>query len=393
MPLARQEAQAERKPPQFDRRRRPARSAQYIQELGGGPQLPPRATTSRERRRRRPRRRAVPDQLLVLPRASAAAAARCPPASTRRAWTTRPTAQIYAAMLTGPQNMPVFGDNQLTPEEKRDIIAYVQNLQGRPGPGRLGHRPVRPGAPRAWRSSWSAWWPWSSRRCGLRGSHDRRDTARRATTPAPSRSTCDDPRLTRFELVREGARRDGVEIVHYEPQFPVPGTKAEKRRRAHRSRCCSCSPACSRLAFVVAYIWWPWRVRAGRTASASSTRRCSASPSACSLLVLGFGDPRLGQEAAAATRSRSRTGTTAPSPRRRAADHRRRRMLEHGRRAGRPAPAAAQGGDPAAGRRRSGVAAVAPLIGGLIKNPQRATTILLTHRVRPGGTTTASRSA
>ena len=23
-------------------------------------------------------------------------------------------------MLTGPQNMPVFGDNQLTPEEKRD---------------------------------------------------------------------------------------------------------------------------------------------------------------------------------------------------------------------------------------------------------------------------------
>ena len=49
---------------------------------------------------------------------------------------------MYAAMLTGPQNMPVFGDNQLTPEEKRDIIAYVQNLQNDARPGRLGHRPA-----------------------------------------------------------------------------------------------------------------------------------------------------------------------------------------------------------------------------------------------------------
>src|SRR6266508_1695101 len=38
-----------------------------------------------------------------------------------------------------------------------------------------------------------------------------------------------DPRLSRFELVREGARRDGVEIVHYAPRFPVPGTRAERR--------------------------------------------------------------------------------------------------------------------------------------------------------------------
>ena len=32
---------------------------------------------------------------------------------------------IYAAMLTGPQNMPVFGDNQLTPEQKKQIITYI----------------------------------------------------------------------------------------------------------------------------------------------------------------------------------------------------------------------------------------------------------------------------
>jgi ubiquinol-cytochrome c reductase cytochrome c subunit len=30
-------------------------------------------------------------------------------------------------MLSGPQNMPVFGDNQLTPEEKRELIAYIEH--------------------------------------------------------------------------------------------------------------------------------------------------------------------------------------------------------------------------------------------------------------------------
>jgi ubiquinol-cytochrome c reductase cytochrome c subunit len=37
---------------------------------------------------------------------------------------------IYAAMVTGPQNMPVFGDMNLSAEDKRDIIAalvYQQN--------------------------------------------------------------------------------------------------------------------------------------------------------------------------------------------------------------------------------------------------------------------------
>ena len=35
-------------------------------------------------------------------------------------------AQIYTAMLSGPQNMPKFSDRQLSPEAKRDIIAYVK---------------------------------------------------------------------------------------------------------------------------------------------------------------------------------------------------------------------------------------------------------------------------
>jgi ubiquinol-cytochrome c reductase cytochrome c subunit len=46
--------------------------------------------------------------------------------------------QIYAAMLTGPENMPVFGDNQLSPQEKQDIIAYVQNQKNDQDPGGWG---------------------------------------------------------------------------------------------------------------------------------------------------------------------------------------------------------------------------------------------------------------
>jgi ubiquinol-cytochrome c reductase cytochrome c subunit len=33
---------------------------------------------------------------------------------------------IYEAMLTGPQSMPVFPDTTMTPQDKRDIIAYLK---------------------------------------------------------------------------------------------------------------------------------------------------------------------------------------------------------------------------------------------------------------------------
>jgi ubiquinol-cytochrome c reductase cytochrome c subunit len=39
---------------------------------------------------------------------------------------------IYEALITGPQQMPVFSDEVLTPEEKRDIIAYVQSIEESP---------------------------------------------------------------------------------------------------------------------------------------------------------------------------------------------------------------------------------------------------------------------
>jgi ubiquinol-cytochrome c reductase iron-sulfur subunit len=70
----------------------------------------------------------------------------------------------------------------------------------------------------------------------------------------------DDPRLSRFDLVREGARRDGVEIVHYAPRFPVPGTRAEKRVVRTIAMFFLLTGAAA-TAFVVAFVAWPWEYR------------------------------------------------------------------------------------------------------------------------------------
>jgi ubiquinol-cytochrome c reductase cytochrome c subunit len=43
--------------------------------------------------------------------------------------------QIYEAMLTGPEAMPVFGDGTISPTEKRDIIAYVDATRNEANPG------------------------------------------------------------------------------------------------------------------------------------------------------------------------------------------------------------------------------------------------------------------
>jgi ubiquinol-cytochrome c reductase cytochrome c subunit len=46
--------------------------------------------------------------------------------------------QMYTAMLSGPESMPVFGDNQITPEQKKAIIAYVETIKASNDPGGSG---------------------------------------------------------------------------------------------------------------------------------------------------------------------------------------------------------------------------------------------------------------
>ncbi len=41
----------------------------------------------------------------------------------------------YEAMITGPQNMPVFNDFNISPEDKRAVISYIKFIQDNPSPG------------------------------------------------------------------------------------------------------------------------------------------------------------------------------------------------------------------------------------------------------------------
>jgi ubiquinol-cytochrome c reductase iron-sulfur subunit len=96
----------------------------------------------------------------------------------------------------------------------------------------------------------------------------------------------DDPRVSRFEKVREGARRDGIEIVHYEPPFPVAGTRAE-RRLVRLVAGLFLLMGVAATVFLVIYIWWPWQYGA-RGAEYLYTPLLGVTLG-LSLLALGFG--------------------------------------------------------------------------------------------------------
>ncbi|MDM7853606.1 cytochrome bc1 complex diheme cytochrome c subunit [Cellulomonas alba] len=63
-------------------------------------------------------------------------------------WETSPT-HLFEAMLTGPQSMPVFNNANLTPDEKRDIIAFI-NEQGGAAPGGLDLGAIGPVSEGLW---------------------------------------------------------------------------------------------------------------------------------------------------------------------------------------------------------------------------------------------------
>jgi ubiquinol-cytochrome c reductase cytochrome c subunit len=130
MPAKLQTVQEPRKPPQFSEKEASLMGA-YIDSLGGGPQIPSGNL--------RDGALAEGGRLFRLNCASChnfagkggalSSGALAPPLadSTDR--------DIYAAMLTGPQNMPVFGDNHITPQQKRSIINYIQTIKAEKDPG------------------------------------------------------------------------------------------------------------------------------------------------------------------------------------------------------------------------------------------------------------------
>ncbi|TQM44575.1 c-type cytochrome [Pseudonocardia cypriaca] len=142
MPLARQEAQAQRKPPvaQFDPNSPEGQHnldalGAFVQANGGGPTRP-----NVEGLALRGDDPARGGELFRLNCASCHNFTGRGGAlsSGKYAPTLDPATEmdIYTAMLTGPQNMPKFSDRQLAPEEKEDIIAYVTSVtNGNNNPG------------------------------------------------------------------------------------------------------------------------------------------------------------------------------------------------------------------------------------------------------------------
>ena len=175
-----------------------------------------------------------------------------------------------------------------------------------------------------------------------------------------------DPRLTRFDLVKEGARRDGVEIVHYAPRFPVPGT----RREARIVRTVSGMFLLSGLfatAFVVAYIWWPWKYEAGSNLSKGYTPVLGATLG-LSLALLGFGIITWGKKLLPEEIGvQDRHDGASPDDEKKLTGETMLNMVDELGIKRRPLLARAA----LLGMLPLGAVAVAPLIGGLIKNPHK----------------------
>lgn len=133
MPLAGQGSQEVRKPRRYSEAEIEQLMA-YIQANGGGPQLPAGST--------RGGNVSAGGELFRLNCASchnlagkggALSSGKNAPSLDQAS-----DREIYAAMLSGPDNMPVFGDNQITPQQKRSIVNYVQTLKAQADPGGAG---------------------------------------------------------------------------------------------------------------------------------------------------------------------------------------------------------------------------------------------------------------
>src|SRR5690606_19108450 len=136
MPLARQGAQAEPKPPVWrgeELERNVRYLSAYIDALGGGPRMPAGTDLGANGDP------AVGGELYRINCSSCHGYSGGGGALSAGAFAPglldATDRQIWAAMLSGPQNMPVFGDNQLTPQEKADIIAFINTLSEDGDPG------------------------------------------------------------------------------------------------------------------------------------------------------------------------------------------------------------------------------------------------------------------
>ncbi|HEX3732511.1 MAG TPA: ubiquinol-cytochrome c reductase iron-sulfur subunit [Mycobacteriales bacterium] len=98
-----------------------------------------------------------------------------------------------------------------------------------------------------------------------------------------------DPSLTEFDLVKEGARRDGVEIVHYRPRFDPEQLKSRIEKRIERTiALCFLLTGLASVAFIAVFGFWHWHYKQGAGADKWFTPLLGTSM-AVALLGIGVG--------------------------------------------------------------------------------------------------------
>lgn len=135
MPAAAPGAQAPRKPPApwVDETKIRQISA-YVQSLGGGPQVPGQEQVDAKLGDAGKGGELFRANCIQCHNWVGAGGALTQGKSAPNLNEATPT-QIYEAMVTGPQAMPVFNDTTITPEEKRSMIAYITQVRSQRDPG------------------------------------------------------------------------------------------------------------------------------------------------------------------------------------------------------------------------------------------------------------------
>lgn len=137
MPMAQPGAQAPRKPPVFSEEETAALAA-YVASLGPGPAIPNASDYSIEGLSEQEREEAISrGGQIFLTNCTAChnfngSGGAMPRGGYAPSLHGVDGKYIYEALLTGPQNMPNFSNGNLSPDEKRDVIAYLGSLQETP---------------------------------------------------------------------------------------------------------------------------------------------------------------------------------------------------------------------------------------------------------------------
>jgi ubiquinol-cytochrome c reductase cytochrome c subunit len=133
MPAKEPGAENERKPPALTPAEQHAVTA-YVASLAGGPAMPTPAEVSTAGANT-----GLGQQLFTADCAQChnfdGAGGALTQGKSAPALTESTPTQIYEAMLTGPEAMPVFNNTTITPQEKRDVISYVIGTRNTPNPG------------------------------------------------------------------------------------------------------------------------------------------------------------------------------------------------------------------------------------------------------------------